>query len=1812
MTCKLARYLLALLACVPLASAQDDTTLALRSRLHEALRRRPTRGTLFDRWRASYLDHGSSEAWLEAVLARARTADATAADLVLLAWVHLHRNEVQDADRELERAVARAPDSAEVRAARAHFLVDRGDDEGALPHLERAVVLARSELERSHLQREHLDVLLRLGRLEDAQRTFEETLRSAQDALPLREDMARALMERRFFAAAREQWTLLAEHVPDPTRRVQAQWNVATCLQGERRRDEARALLERVHASLEPTSWLARQTFDRLERCFLDESAEAWLAYLERSCREHPDDLERARLHARWLARTGHVDEASRLLATWLERRRDDPDLHRERITLLREASRFEELVRALTVFVETFPERPEGLLELGDALRLQAYASTPFDLDLVLAARDRWLAILDRWPDESSLHRAAAVRLADLVRSLAAREETSALRRELREQVLRAHRSARALASDPVECSIACLDFLADRGLARELDEELERIANAAPDGWDAKERLARWARSRNLATVADDWVQQHLSDHEDDAALRLDHAEHLRRVAPASSELEHHVDLLASADLRGELLERAVRLRIERIRDHDTHATAIERLEARHANATASLSDLWCLALLLEFQDPERSVLLYEQAHDRAPDEEPLGTALALALGRTQRHEASARAFEELARRFEPHADRHIESAVQAWMRAERYGQARELVGTLLERAPDHTGWQRLAASIEFQLGNGDRGRELLSRALGHEPRNVDVRLTLADWLDDQAAFDVLLEGIERVDDEDAQSKLTVRLALLVQESPVGDTLRERFVEHLERERPRRGSALVSRTLVTFHRTLSRKQDEALELARLHALDPSDLDLLRELVRNARERAAFGEAMQYQERLVDIAPSHAARLELASLWNERGDEGKTARLLTTMLQEDAPIDEAFLTVCDDLLRRDVEQGVRHLDGMLRVRPEAWPLRLRSLVVRFTMDPRVAASEAAAWLERPPSPGASLAKDFAFVTSSLLKGGGVTLSARGGSVQLQTLPPGGSPSLPFTLEPDTVLIALQHPSMTTWNSPLASSPIQGLFPTRGDDLLDHLSRLSVRNVSQILDDVLPRIASGEPTARLFAQRVLLHANEESWREELTRPATSTPRLRELFLGLLFTARDDGIVAVADELLRRDPDDAWVRSGILEWFAFRDHPTTAPRSEAFPRLVDLVVESTIWSFGRVESTAAERVLLIVPRLVARRELAGAMRVLAAYRGIEQSFEERIAIWRVCQQAGSCEAVQALARELVDQAVDEDLTNTQRAAFAELLLEPEDEFTWEHGLRTFLELARTPPDGSEPQRDTKTTVTFSQGLVTHVVPLEPIGPIEELDLVPFALLHRLIHSGGPIRRDLPQRIQDALERTQDETTRFRLLYARFVVTWFLGNRIEAQAELDGLCEAHPAHGGLALQRARVDLERGALLDIAHWCASRPPFDEPLETQCREFEQQVRARHLTRDPRMLFDLLRFELERGVDTPPRLDAFLPTRTAFEQLRAHDDRDRTPPPCAPLTPFQILEHASVTSLHGELETSLARAIERHPNAFTLRTLAAIVSLTEGRPEEYSAFDRWLHDAERSPLAFDEPAASWIAERLTDRWPRATRTLELGWRTFESATQRTAARLRERAFDRLTRGLEPTVAGPFAAMLRRAHTILVAQTADSALDRLAPLERLVELTEVYPIAWRRAWHPTLVALCARECVQRHVITKLPGRLIQRTASYWSTYDEPTRVTLLGHHLAPFFLDGPDEAPTLAAWDALTTGMPRAELATLLRLAERDGRLGALRRAWGEHPRATDRPMLELRILAAYTASDRVEAGELERLLEKH
>lgn len=927
-----------LASAVPAQDDQVDEEVARLQKVTErfvtVLEKNPRRGTALDKVYGFHVENGSLEPFVQSYRDRTSQDPKDGTAWMVLGLLEAQRGRDAAAVEAFTQAAAALPKNHLPAFYLGQSLVLVGQPDKAVEAFESAIA-------RQPPQADALEIFQALGRVHQRAQRMPEALAvwsRLEKLFPndarVQEQIAATMIEEGQHAQALPRYEALVKLTKDDYRKSVYRIEAAELKVKLNRSAEAVADLEKLLATLNPTSWLHRDVRRKIEEVFLRTDDQDGLAkYYAGWVKRNPEDVDAMARLARVLARQARVPEAQEWLDKALKLAPSRKELRRAFIEQLVDDQRYTEAVQQYELLDKADPNNPDFLREWGKLILRDTSRPKPQRLT---EAEKVWRKLLTARPKDPL----AATQVADLFRHA-----------EMQEAALELYEQGVALAPDQPQY----------REYLGEFYHQLKR----------PKDALATWRKiaegknrtAGNLARLAEvyasfGYLKEALPEMA--AACKLDPKDFALQVKSADLhvKMEQHTEALAALDRAAKLAqneeEREAVLAMQ-LQVYDAEGSLARRTTELAEAVEKGQTDAKQLFLLARHYEASRQLPEAGRTIAAALKLEPQSIPSLAAAARIQERSGELQAAADLNRRLAA-VDRrgrsdYLRHVAELEAQLGRIDEALAAGRDLIASAPGNTDNYEFFATLCFRLGKADDGLEALRRAMRLNPGEPQLILTLAGALSEQFRTDEAIELYWQAFDKGQALDDKLGVILKLTDLYLQTNHLDQILDRLERQR--RDADDKREATLCLSQAYHAAGDYGMARQELESLlneNTRDTQLLQQLSKLAETEGDLTNAVKYQEQLAQLAPGPESEYRLATLLAASGAAQESAAILVRLATREEDIEKLLRTIDSLLTSEQHETALLILESKLREEPKNWELLYREGVALAKQQPQQAA----------------------------------------------------------------------------------------------------------------------------------------------------------------------------------------------------------------------------------------------------------------------------------------------------------------------------------------------------------------------------------------------------------------------------------------------------------------------------------------------------------------------------------------------------------------------------------------------------------------------------------------------------------------------------------------------------------------------------------------------------------------------------------------------------------------------------------------------------------------------------------------------
>ncbi len=901
------------------ASPEEARDRQAAERFLTLLEKQPRLGTSLDKVYGFHIERGTLDDFLAAQ--KKKTADPKQAGTawMLIGLMELQRGRDADAVAALQEAEKlRTEDPyASSYLAKAMLLVGRTDDAAAA--YERAI-------SRKPPRTDLLDLYQQLGQIHQRARKAKEALavwdrmeKAFPDDQRVQEQIATTLADENDHAGALERFEKLAAKATDAYRKVQYQIRVGELKLRLGRNDEALQGLESLLSQLKPDSWLHRDVRTRIEATFLKtDDYDGLSKYYIQWLAKHGDDLDAMSRLANFLALQGRIPEAEEWYRKAIKLAPTNKSLRRALIGQLAQAKRVPDAAAEYAELDKLEPNNPDTLRAWGQMLIDDESQPEPVRKKQATTIWQKMLAVKPKDPVTTS-------QVADLLRQAKLTDEAIALYRK-------------AIELAPTEPQY------------REYLGEYLHVLDRGPEAIAVWKEIATGEKknTRTLIRLAEvyrgfGYRDQSLETMATACALDPEFADLLRYASllREATKFDDSLSQLTRAEKLAENEDEREQVLMERIKTYVESEKLTEQIAALETQVGKEGTTVqWrTLALLFEAaRRPSDATKAITQALSRDEKSVPSWTVAARIYENSGGFTDAIKANQQLAALDRRARSDYLQRIAGLQMRLGKAEEALKAGQEVIASAPGNPEHYQFYAALCFQLGRQDDGLNALRRAVRVNPSDQKALVTLATSLGEQfrteEAIELYWRAFETAENVDDRNSIVNSLAPLYLRINQFDRMVAKLDRIGKEQKAERESTMW---MATAHQAAGDIGSARDLLAKLLTEESKDTQLLSQLVKLAEAEFDLEQALAYQRRINEIAPSKEGSQRLAGMLMRTGATEEAEALWLEAARTDRQPHRIYEAIDEMIVHNRFEAALKLSEQLLRDRPQDWEALYRA-----------------------------------------------------------------------------------------------------------------------------------------------------------------------------------------------------------------------------------------------------------------------------------------------------------------------------------------------------------------------------------------------------------------------------------------------------------------------------------------------------------------------------------------------------------------------------------------------------------------------------------------------------------------------------------------------------------------------------------------------------------------------------------------------------------------------------------------------------------------------------------------------------------
>jgi tetratricopeptide (TPR) repeat protein len=897
-------------------SEQDKNQIATAAKFLKILEKNPRQGTALDRVYSHAVEFGTLGALVQDYQTRVLNSPGDGDAWMLLGLLQMQRGEDADAAQAFQKATELRSQDPMAAFYLGQALLRLGQADAAVPMFEEAIT-------RQPARVDFLEIYQQLGRLYQRTQQTQKALevwQRLESVFPndarVQEQIAVSLFEEGDYASALPRYEKMARDVKDDYRRVQYQMQVADIKFKLNRKSDGIADLEGTLSSLNPESWLYRDVRKRIEDSFLNSSDQDGLVqYYQKWLETHANDVDGMVRLARILRASARITESMPWLEKAIALAPSRSDLRKALIDQYLEESKFAEANSEFEKLVKIDPSNTDYLRDWGKTILKDRSRDAQ-------TARSEATAIWNRMIQLRPNDAATYVQVADLNRLARFDEDALSL-----------YRKAIELAPNDPQYREYLGEYLHGMQRGEEALAVWRQMAEGTRRTAENVFRLAQILKRFGMQSEAADHMVDACLLEPKDLMLHLDTADYLAKVDRTDEALTFIAKARSLAETE-EDHESVLKQNIEVLQAAKLLASRITALSKELAENPMPSSVAWYE--LARYAQSERLWIVAADAIRKSLELDnqsvralTAAASIAESSGDLKKAIEWSRQLTKVDRRY---LAEHLMTIAKCEAQLDHSEAALEAAREIIVSAPGNTEHYEFFAQLCFRLKKVDQGLDALRKALRIQPKDPHLTLALGTALMDHAKPDEALDLFWRA--FDSSSQLDDQTSLITKMVPiyVGKNQTNGLIDRLQKLRTKaEDKRALTICLSQVHATLKEFAAARKELESLLDQDTKDTNLLQQLAKVCLDANDVVGAIQYQRRLVSIAPGSETEMPLANMLLSSGKAEEAGEIMIALARRENDLAQ-LLKSLDSLILTNTQAVLKIVPPM----SDQWELLYR------------------------------------------------------------------------------------------------------------------------------------------------------------------------------------------------------------------------------------------------------------------------------------------------------------------------------------------------------------------------------------------------------------------------------------------------------------------------------------------------------------------------------------------------------------------------------------------------------------------------------------------------------------------------------------------------------------------------------------------------------------------------------------------------------------------------------------------------------------------------------------------------------------
>ena len=897
-------------------------------RFLQVLKSRPRLGTALDKVFGYHTGRGSIDSFLNSLRAEA-TSTNNGNLWLIVGLIQTQRGKEGDAAEAYAKSEVLMPNEALPSYYLGKSLISLGEVDKGAEAMKRAIERNPPRADMLQISQDLGRIYQRTGKKEEARDVWAKLDAAFPNDSAIQEQIAVILDDEGADEEALVRFTSLSKLHKDRGRQVEMAVRAAQIKARLGRQQEAIADFSSQLSLVNPDSWIFRDIRHRIEQLYWREgNIRGLIEYYQDWVEKHPDDLNAMMRIAKSLANQNQIDEAKKWFYRAIEKSPNNAELRLALIDSLAADNDFSSASAEMEKLIALEPESSDHLIRWGQLVMSDQKVSEQLRES---QAADIWKRLLNSHEQDPVM----IVRVADLLRSIQRVDESIEL-----------YQKAIMLAPEEPQYREYLGEYFHILGRSNEAIETWNGIAADERRNRDNLVRLSEVLKTFNhtdqsMSCMLEACSMNPLFRH------RSTYAAMLREAKKYGQSLEQW-NLAESLVEDSEGEEQVIAGRIKCYVDMGQLVEQIERLQSHVQGEGKEDPKAWrLLALYLEENRqflPACNAIEHAASLARESDIGIWHSAASLyeKSGRLGEALNANRNLLQIDRRF---ATSYLKQICALTMRLGLVEDALKAGEELLGVSTGNAESYRFYAELCVQAGQPAKGLDALRRNLRSNPKNASLLGYLAKTLSDDFQTDEAIEVYWRLFDLEKGSDSKKSALLALTDLYLRTNRLEILMDRLELSgRETNQSRNASLWIASVHRAAGDFGRARGLLEQLATQDGRDVTVFEQLVELSQEENDFESAIEYQKRLMAVAPTPQAEVLLASLLNEADEIDDAEAIWMRMGQAKRDTNDIHRSLQTLFENEQFATAKKLIERALQESPNDWELFVPAIEVYFQL----------------------------------------------------------------------------------------------------------------------------------------------------------------------------------------------------------------------------------------------------------------------------------------------------------------------------------------------------------------------------------------------------------------------------------------------------------------------------------------------------------------------------------------------------------------------------------------------------------------------------------------------------------------------------------------------------------------------------------------------------------------------------------------------------------------------------------------------------------------------------------------------------